>query len=254
VTSFLRRGAGDTTAELQAELEAARLRTQELDALKRELSERVAAVKQRERELERSGARPARSDPAEDAVRERIEQLERRERSVAAREKALADKPVLPPAPDDDRLAQRERALDTRAQELEQQAAALLAREQRVGEREQKVDVVLAEPERQERRLAEIEARLVELREAERIFIRTRAEVAARSEAVAARERLVAEREREVNGGADTSDGVAISELEARLRRLESQQVDAEQTQTFAGGLGRLSRQGAIRPPEEQAR
>lgn len=254
MTSFLRRSTGDTAAELQAELEAVRLRSQELATLKRELAERVAAVRERERELERTGARPTRSDPSDAAVRERLEQLERRERSVAAREKALADQAVLPPAPDDDRLAQRERAVDARAQELEQHAAELLAREQRLEQREQKVDAVLAEPERQERRLAEIEARLAELREAERIFIRTRAEVAARSEAVAARERLVAEREREANGGVDGRDDVAISELEARLRRLERQQTETEQTQTFAGGLGRLSRQGSRRPSEGQAR
>jgi DNA repair exonuclease SbcCD ATPase subunit len=252
VTSFLRRS--DTAAELQAELDAVRLRSQELETLKRELAERVAAVRQRERELERAGGRPVRPDPSEDGLRERLEQLERRERSVAAREKALADTPELPPAPDDDWLARRERSVDERQAELEQQAADLQAREQRVAEREQKVDAVLAEPERQERRLAEIEARLAELREAERIFIRTRAEVAARSEAVAARERLVAEREREVNGGDHGHDDVAISELEARLRRLERQQTDVEQTQSFAGGLGRLSREGARRPSQEQAR
>jgi DNA repair exonuclease SbcCD ATPase subunit len=251
VTSFLRRS--DTATELQAELEAVRLRSQELETLKRELAERVAAVRQRERELERAGGKPVRPDPSEDGLRERLEQLERRERSVAAREKALADTPELPPAPDDDWLARRERAVDERQAQLEQQAADLEGRERRVAEREQKADAVLAEPERQERRLAEIEARLAELREAERIFIRTRAEVAARSEAVAARERLVAERERELNGGVGHDD-VAISELEARLRRLERQHTDVEQAQSFTGGLGRLSREGARRPSEGQAR
>jgi DNA repair exonuclease SbcCD ATPase subunit len=245
VTSFLRRS--DTATELQAELEAVRLRSQELETLKRELAERVAAVRQRERELERAGGKPVRPDPSEDGLRER------RERSVAAREKALADTPALPPAPDDDWLARRERAVDERQAQLEQQAADLEGRERRVAEREQKADAVLAEPERQERRLAEIEARLAELREAERIFIRTRAEVAARSEAVAARERLVAERERELNGGVGHDD-VAISELEARLRRLERQHTDVEQAQSFTGGLGRLSREGARRPSEGQAR
>ena len=82
-------------------------------------------------------------------------------------------------------------------------------------------------PEPGAERLAQIEARLAELREAEKLFLRTRDELAARSEAVAARERLVAQKERELD---DREDGAAsewgpneLSEMEARLRRLEQQ-------------------------------
>jgi hypothetical protein len=247
--AFLRRDA-DEAAELHAELEAARQRSEELAALKRELAERVASVRERERELERALTAGGAARPGDDRLASRLEELERRERSVAAREKALAEKPVLPPAPDEDeRLAARERALAARADELDRQAQRLVERERLVEEREQAAAEVLAEPDRQQRRLAEIEARLAELREAEKIFLKTQQELAARSEAVAARERLVAEREREVNGGEDGHAGLALSELEARLRRLERQQTDTETTRTFSGGLSRLSREGSRRPP-----
>ena len=91
-------------------------------------------------------------------------------------------------------------------------------------------------------RLAQIEARLAELRDAESLFLRTRDELAARSEAVAARERLVAQKERELD---DREDGKGqwaspeLSEMEARLRRLEQQQP-GEQTLGFSGGLRKL--------------
>ena len=65
----------------------------------------------------------------------------------------------------------------------------------------------------------------MELRDAEKLFLRTREEVAARSEAVAARERLVAQRERELDDREDGKgnwDGTGLSEMEARLRRLEA--------------------------------
>ena len=90
--------------------------------------------------------------------------------------------------------------------------------------------------------LAEIEARLAELRDAEKLFLRTRDELGARSEAVSARERLVSQRERELD---DREDGKGewaspeLTEMEARLRRLEQQQP-GEQTLGFSGGLRKL--------------
>ena len=99
-----------------------------------------------------------------------------------------------------------------------------------------------AEPDAGAERLAEIDARLKELRDAEKLFLRTRDELAARSEAVAARERLVAQKERELD---DREDGMGdwagpeLTEMEARLRRLEQQQP-GEQTLGFSGGLRKL--------------
>ena len=97
-------------------------------------------------------------------------------------------------------------------------------------------------PEPDAERLAQIEARLAELRDAEKMFLRTRDELAARSEAVAARERLVSQKERELD---DREDGVGrwanpeLTEMEARLRRLEQKQP-GEQTLGFSGGLRKL--------------
>ncbi len=91
-------------------------------------------------------------------------------------------------------------------------------------------------------RLTQIEARLAELRDAESLFLRTRDELAARSEAVAARERLVAQKERELDDREDAKGEWApreLTEMEARLSRLEQQQP-GEQTLGFSGGLRKL--------------
>jgi hypothetical protein len=93
-----------------------------------------------------------------------------------------------------------------------------------------------------------IEQRLADLREAEKLFLRTQAELASRSEAVAARERLLASRERALGDG-DRSDSFELAELEARLRRLERAGAApaGEDTTSFAGGLESLRRRGTRR-------
>jgi hypothetical protein len=40
-----------------------------------------------------------------------------------------------------------------------------------------------------------------------------------------------------------------VRELEARLRRLETQRTALEQTQGFSGGFRKLEQDGARRPP-----
>ena len=65
------------------------------------------------------------------------------------------------------------------------------------------------------------------------------------------RERLVSQRERELDDredGKGSWDGTGLSEMEARLRRLEQQQP-GEQTLGFAGGLRKLE-QGTRNPRE----
>lgn len=189
-----------------------------LDELKRELTERVLAVQERERELQQaiaasggaSGAvptptrRPA-SDPAGPGQQERL---------------ALTDR--------DRALSQREAELDARDAELEAREAALSSRE--------------AELDARATASIGVETRIAELRDAERLFLRTRDELAARSEAVATRERLVAQRERELDDrhAPPVLPPLAIGELEARLRRLERRQTSDEDTQSFSAGLRRL--------------
>ena len=226
--------------------ERAALRAQHaaLEDLKRQLSERVEAVRARELELHHAlvetnslppgnaGARQSaaggarRTNDAEAAI-----DAQRREQAVAQRERAVAA---------------AEAALAARTRQIELDPASA---ETMVG-----VPVpVTASAEPDADRLAQIDARLAELRDAEKLFLRTRDELAARSEAVAARERLVSQKERELD---EREDGVGqwvnpgLTEMEARLRRLEQQQDPREQTMGFSGGLRKLQ-QGTTRPQRD---
>lgn len=161
---------------------------------------------------------------------ERVDAVRRREREL---EDALAAAPArhVAAAPTtDSELAARERELQRREQELAARAA-LPSRE---------------DAEERER----IEQRLAELREAERMFMRTRDELSARSEAVAARERLITDRERELADGGPVNPPAALpelAELEARLQRLESGTAGSDDTVSFAAGLESLRRRGTRR-------
>lgn len=222
-----KRRAEPTT--IDDERDALRAQHAALESLKRELAERVDAVRARELELhhaltEAGGLHPpvlpaparthADADTGEDAL-----EAERRERSLIEREQALSAR--------EQAFVAREQALVSREQELDARAAQIAAQPS-------------ADPD--EERLSQIEARLAELRDAEKLFLRTRDELAPRSEAVAARERLVAQRERELDDREDGKGqwaGRELSEMEARLRRLEQHQT-GEETLGFSGGLRKL--------------
>jgi len=235
---------------VEEEREALREQRLALEDLKHELADRVAAVRERELELQQAlkdtGRTPRAPAPAHAAVAAPANGAAgaaraKEEQDLALREQALASR--------EGQLAERERALEQRSAEAH---AALNAREEEVTVREAGVASAPADeppPEPGAERLAEIEARLEELREAEKMFLRTRDELAARSEAVAARERLVSQKERELDDQEDVAgnwNANELSEMEARLRRLE-QQTPGEQTANFAGGLRKLQ-QGSKRP------
>jgi DNA repair exonuclease SbcCD ATPase subunit len=201
----------------------------ELDALKRELAERVRAVSERERELQAA-----------------LAQVRRDGGTGVAGVAVVAGASAAPPG------------------DLERRAAALAERERRVAAREQALAQGGAAPSPlppplapDEQRLAEIESRLAALKEAEQAFVRTQQELAARSEALTARERLVSQRERELDDREDVADAKPeVAELEERLRRLEQQrtpppalQPAVDDTQGFSGGLKRLEQQGTRRQP-----
>jgi hypothetical protein len=242
-------------------LEAAR----ELDALKAQLAERVAAVQMRERQLEKALAQagtipagppaappppsvlPRVELPPDPAVAAREAALDRREQELSERDARLVER--------EERLAElgprgaagdTAEALELRTRELDQRGRALAERAQELDQREQAIADRARDPD--EEKLRHIEERLAELKEAERIFLRTQQELADRSEAVAARERLVADREREVDEREDGWQIGDLAELERRLRRLE--QGAGEVTQTFSGGLARLRKQGTRGPSE----
>jgi DNA repair exonuclease SbcCD ATPase subunit len=218
-----------------------------LEALKRQLAERIAAVKEREDELRAAIARveagkapavalPPRVDPSSDRLATRAAAVAERERAVAAREAALTSGPGASSVNGDAALAARAAQLDALARELD-------TRERAVEERER------IPPDPDAVRLAEIESRLDELRAAEEAFLRTRRELADHSDAIAAREQLLAQRERDLDEREDGWGGPDVRELEARLRKLESQRTALGQTQGFSGGFRRLEQDGARRPP-----
>ena len=226
-----------------------------LESLKRQLGERVAAVKEREDELraaianvaagkQAAVALPPVVDPETDRLAARTAALAERERVLSAREAALAaGRPSDAGSNGDAGHAERLAELTARERELEERLRQLDARERAVEERER------IPPDPDAVRLAEIETRLDELREAEEAFLRTRRELADRSDAVDARERLIAQRERELD---ERDDGWATSdlhELESRLRRLEQQRTTSGQTGSFSGGFRKLEQEGARRPP-----
>lgn len=226
----LKRKAEPTT--IDEERDALRAQYAALEELKRELAERISAVREREVELHHALAdvdttqpRPAALPPAGPAARGQKAGTGKDALEAARREKTLAERERV--------VAAREVALDAGASEVD-----LV----RVG------DATQAAPasDTNEARLAQIESRLAELRDAEKLFLRTRDELAARSEAVAARERLVSQRERELDeredAEADRAAAPGFTAMEARLRRLEQQQLQdsGEQTLGFSGGLRKL--------------
>ena len=185
--------------------------TEDLERLKRELAERVAAVREKERQLDDALSRapggrglPAAAttgaDPREGELARRLAEVAERERAVAARE-------ALPPPP-------------TPAAE---QAAHI------------------------EARLAELrEAERVFMRTQEELASRSDA-LSARERLLADRERELDEIEDRAGLGPTRSE---LAELESRLRRLESTgTVSSDETQSFAGGLETLRRRGTKRPP-----
>ena len=230
--AFKRRAEQATT--IDDEHAALRAQHAALEDLKRQLSERVEAVRERELELHHALADANSQSPGKGASNDvgAGGDTQRREQAVAQRERAVA-------------AAEAELAARTRQLELDPANAETM-----VGVAAPAIEPP-AEPDAE--RLAQIEARLAELREAEKQFLRTRAELAARSEAVAARERLVAQKERELD---DREDGVGqwastgLTEMEARLRRLEQKQDPSEQTIGFSGGLRKLQ-QGTTRPQRD---
>jgi hypothetical protein len=233
---------------IEDEREALRQQRLSFDELKRQLAERVQAVHERERELQQAiadvqrGKLPAADPhavPSDAALAGRAAELERRERVVAEREAAPRDEPDT----GEDALE-----LERRARELELREAAVLARERELASLaalETRSAATQAPPD--EAQLARIASRLAELKEAEKLFMRTRDELAARSEAVAARERLATQRERELDEREDSagSSPRQLGELEARLKRLEQRQEQPdEQTQGFSGGFRKLQQEG----------
>jgi hypothetical protein len=186
---------------------------QELGRLRRELTERVGAVEQRERELADAVARVNRRGAGghDDAVEHAqtglaayAQELNRRERDITSREHVLL------------RLEN----------DLARRAAAAA--------------------ETPEERLVHIEERIAALHEAEKAFARTQAELAARSADLAAREAVLAENARRgvVDAGPVIPSRAEMDELDERLRRLERETREATKEHGFGETLRALESRG----------
>ena len=189
---------------------------QELGRLRIELTERVAAVEARERELADS-IRRVRRDAG---------------RATSADDRALEHAQVG--------LAAHAHELSRRERELESREAVLLKMESDLARR------AAAAAETPEERLQHIEERLAALHEAEKAFARTQAELAARSADLASREAALAEHA--VSGPIDVGPVIPsraeMDELDERLRRLERETREATREHGFGESLRALEHRG----------
>jgi chromosome segregation ATPase len=209
----------------QQRLQAIRLAAEEeLGRLRTELTERVAAVERRERELTDALAKVGKGK-------------------------------VQLPKSTQEALSHAQIGLAARAQELNKREAELAQRERALVKLE--TDVArraTGEAINPEERLAQIEARLKALQEAEKAFARTQAELAVASDDLARREAALADRERAVEAGAAPllgSSGMTraeLAEFEERLHRLEQETREASRG-GFDDGLRTLERRGFGRTP-----
>ena len=189
---------------------------QELGRLRTELTERVAAVEARERELADAIARVQR-----DAGR-----------VAALDDRALEHAQVG--------LAAHAHELNRREREIEARERALLRMETDLARR------AAAAAETPEERLLHIEERLKALQEAEKAFARTQGELAARSAELASRETALAEHALSgvVDVGPVVPSRAEMDELDERLRRLERETRDATKETGFGESLRALEHRG----------
>jgi hypothetical protein len=190
---------------------------EELGRLRRELTERVAVVEQRERELADALTRMRRT--AFDLSPGDAQALAHAQTGLAAHAH---------------HLDRRERELESRESLLYKMEADLTRRAAEAAETP-------------EERLAHIEKRLATLHEAEKAFARTQAELAARSAELSNRAAALSEIERSgvVDGGGPTVPSRAeLAELDERLRRLERETRDAAVSSSFGDTLRSLEQKG----------
>ena len=190
---------------------------QELGRLRRELTERVAVVEQRERELA-----------------DALNTMNRRGFDVSAGDTKALEHAQTGLAAHAHELARRERELESRESLLFKMEADLTRR-------------AAAAADTPEERLAHIEKRLATLHEAEKAFARTQAELAARSADLSNRAAALADIERSgivEGGGPSIPSRAELAELDERLRRLERETRDATASSTFGETLRNLEQKG----------
>ena len=219
---FGRREVAEQPVSIDAELD--RLRAirkaaeEELGRLRTELTERVATVEKKEREL--------------------ADVLAKVSRGAVGR---------IPPGADE-ALAHAQVGLAARAQELNRRERELTSRErqfvQMEGELAQRLAAAAETPKEL---LVQIEARVAALKEMEAAFARTQAELAARSDDLSRREAELLEHGRALSGVGAGSGGMShaeLADLDERIRRLEQQTREASAERSFGDALRVLERRG----------
>jgi chromosome segregation ATPase len=191
---------------------------EELGRLRTELTERVATVEKKEREL--------------------ADVLAKVSRGAVGR---------IPPGADE-ALAHAQVGLAARAQELDRRERELTSRErqfvQMEGELAQRLAAAAETPKEL---LVQIEARVAALKEMEAAFARTQAELAARSDDLSRREAELLEHGRALSGVGSGSGGMShaeLADLDERIRRLEQQTREASAERSFGDALRVLERRG----------
>ena len=217
-------GRRDTVEPATIDAELDRLRSirisaeEELGRLRRELTERVAIVERKEREL--------------------ADVLAKVSRGAVGR---------IPPGADE-ALAHAQVGLAARAQELNRREREVTARERDFVKTEAELAHRLAEAARTPKELlAQIEARIVALQEMEQAFARTQAELGQRSDDLARREAELLEHGRALSAAGAGSGAMSradLEELDERIRRLEQRTREASADRSFGDGLRTLERRG----------
>ena len=191
---------------------------EELGRLRVELTERVAAVEKKEREL--------------------ADVLAKVSRGAVGR---------IPPGADE-ALAHAQVGLAARAQELDRRERELTSRERQFVQMEGELAQRLAAAAETPRELlVQIEARVAALKEMEAAFARTQAELAARSDDLSRREAELLEHGRALSGVGSGSGGMShaeLADLDERIRRLEQQTREASAERSFGDALRVLERRG----------
>jgi chromosome segregation ATPase len=221
VPLFGRRDAAEpvtVNAELDRLRAIRKAAEEELGRLRVELTERVATVEKKEREL--------------------ADALAKVSRGAVGR---------IPPGADE-ALAHAQVGLAARAQELNRRERELTSRErqfvQMEGELAQRLAAAAETPKEL---LVQIDARVAALKEMEAAFVRTQAELAARSDDLSRREAELLEHGRALSGVGAGSGGMShaeLADLDERIRRLEQQTREAGAERSFGDGLRVLERRG----------
>jgi hypothetical protein len=220
VPLFGRRDEEPATVDAELDrLQAIRVAAEEeLGRLRAELTQRVAAVEKKEREL---------ADALAKVSRGRVGSV---------------------PEGADAALVHAQVGLAARAQELDRRERDVMVRERSLVQMETDIARRAAEAAKTpEETMRKLEERVAALQNMEEAFARTQAELAVRSDELARRETELLEHGRALSGvgaGSGAMSSAELAELDERIGRLERQTREASAERGFGDSLRVLERRG----------